>query len=57
MLHEARVAAVTAKKALGEWLEEAMQERIAGKKTEVMRKEDGLIRRETKVPKDSKVTA
>ena len=27
-LHQARVAAVTAKKALGEWLEEAIAEKI-----------------------------
>jgi len=28
MLHQARVAAVTAKKTLGQWLEEAIQEKI-----------------------------
>lgn len=30
MLHKARVAAVTEKKTLGKWLEEAIQEKVGG---------------------------
>ena len=32
VLHQARVAAVTAKKTLGKWLEEAIQEKVAREK-------------------------
>jgi len=32
ILHQARVAAVTQKKTLGEWLEEAIVEKIEGEK-------------------------
>jgi predicted HicB family RNase H-like nuclease len=31
VLHQARIAAVTSKKTLGQWLEEAIQEKIARK--------------------------
>ena len=56
VLHKAKVEAVKAKIAIGEWLEEAITEKITGKKTKTMRKERRLIRREAKVSKDSKLT-